>query len=172
MKFTKLFYVFLATVLVAGFSACGSDNDDNVSIVGTWAFSNPSVNRLIVVETNNAKLTEAIRKEVENSFTERDYTYTFKADGTVMYDEVGDEQGVGRYVYTGNNLTITYASDDIEKTTVVLSGNKMTSTYDNIDEYDRSVIVNLIQNDPTLVGIDTATVSVSKVHLISTLYRK
>jgi hypothetical protein len=109
---SALILMMLGVILLA--TGCGSDDDDTLSLEGTWRFTSASVDGVPV------SLSEAIFEETDSTKG----TITFEANGSAIYKEYGPGSHLmdtdnGTYTVSGSSVTIVIYDDDGDADTII-----------------------------------------------------
>lgn len=98
--------VLVAIVMSVNFAACSDDDDESgTSIEGTWKFTSSTDEDL------------------------RSGSFTFKSDGSMIWDDGEETSSNNTYALKGNNLKIVLEQDDYLEGTISISGKQATYKY-------------------------------------------
>ena len=120
----------LVMAVCAGFAACGSDDDDDSGLVGTWVHSETNTNygyvltESVTFKSNGTGVVIISAKDLSGSNPNLNYTdtsdFTWKTSGNKLYVTTkrkssysGEytETTVGTYVISGKTLALTWEYD-------------------------------------------------------------
>jgi len=135
-----LLLILLATLLVA---CSDDDNDYENEIVGSWTLESvtPKIN------TNNDKVTQAIRDDIENS---NDLVLEFTENGKVITYENNLKVDEGTYTLKGEKLTLKFPDGDSSTLTINIFGDALSYSIDLTDIYQEE-IAEMLPNETNIV---------------------
>ena len=109
-KFATL--LVLLSVLFS-FSACGSDDDDDIdqaSLVGTWRVERATLDK---ISSNNNTYDKLLKKAIKSAdYSTSGLAITFKENGTFEMPEATEGSQFGTYTIQGNKIIIIAEKED------------------------------------------------------------
>lgn len=131
MKLDKFFLLVLSIGMLAGFSACGSDDDNFTErdMLGGWSL----IEAQFDFQTNHPEMDATLKAEIEDMFDGMSLSFIFEDDMTYQsYSNVPELAEKGKYYMKGNTLYLKQNSSSLEEPVVIesLTLTKMTMRKD------------------------------------------